>query len=148
MVLDQITRVQRLESEIQKLSTSPSPKIKYSRYSMIFNKLTISISVNLFPDLLDNSFAPNWQRKKLNNFANRSSTTLSRVYYDQFADLADLSGKTLSGRTSSGGTSRTTPSMESYSSSLRAKLFLNTFSNSILSNSLAFSSACARARLQ
>lgn len=61
--------------------------------------------------------------------------------------LGDLFGKMLLGRISSGGTSRTTPSIESYSSSLRANFLRNTFSNSISSNDLAFSAACTWAKL-
>lgn len=62
--------------------------------------------------------------------------------------LADLSDKTLSGRMSCGGTSRTTPSMESYSSSRRANFLRNTFSNSISSNVFTFSAAWTWARLE
>jgi len=58
-----------------------------------------------------------------------------------------LSGIILLGRISSGGVSRTTPSIESYSSSRRANFLWSTFSNSISSRPLAFSAAWTCAKL-
>lgn len=66
-----------------------------------------------------------------------------------YAALGALSaGKMLLGRISSGGTSRTTPNMESYSSSRRACFLRNAFSNSISSKLFAFSAAWTCAKLE
>lgn len=54
---------------------------------------------------------------------------------------AAFSGRTLSGKISSDGVSRTTLTIESYSSSFRANFLQSNFSNSILSKLFAFSAA-------